>query len=547
MDPASALCSRPATFRAGMPPLLLVIVHTEEEFDWSKPFDRAHNSVANLKELGRGQELFARHGVKPTYMIDYPVASQDEGIRAVAAVAAGSDATIGAHLHPWVNPPFDEIVSSFHSFPGNLPRELEREKLLRLADRIAAAFGMRPVDYLAGRHGRGANTVSILQELGFRSDLSVVAMTDFRAEGGPDFTARGNLCCWDGDPPILRIPHNVADVGYLCRDGRRLFAADGHALLRRIRLPGILSRCGAMTRIRLTPEGFELEDLKACARALVASGAEVLIFSFHSPSLVPGLTPYVRDRADLAEFAGRIDGFLRFFKHDIGGAFGGPGDALAAARAISAGGRANHPLHHGRNDPCDVLSQDVPEGQVRRLEVAPFRQAQVSVVIRLARVIAHIRPGLGGAVEVNDPGTADDVRDLIVGQPERIGPEIEGRDDVPDVGQRHPVVIEATIERVLVGIAQRLPVADREVEHPIERGFFAPSLQVEEHHSGIEVAVSLRNIERSATGRSRNRNRAEHAPAKVGSPKRADVVHHDHIAIEIEDPFHLRCEKLRNP
>ena len=32
------------------------------------------------------------------------------------------------------------------------------------------------------------------------------------------------------------------------------------------------------------------------------SGAAFLNFSFHSPSLAPGHTPYVRDRADLQRF-----------------------------------------------------------------------------------------------------------------------------------------------------------------------------------------------------------------------------------------------------
>lgn len=327
----SASFRRPVRIPRESAPIVLTVVHTEEEFDWSAPFDRAHNGITHLSGLGRAQELFARHGTKPTYMLDYPVAAQDEGVAAVKAVISGSDATIGAHLHPWVNPPFDETISIFNSYPGNLPRGLEKEKLRRLTEQIATSFGARPVDYLAGRYGFGTNTLSILQELGFRSDLSVAAMMDYRAEGGPDYSGWGNFSCWEGEPAILRIPHNVADVGFLCRNAQRLFRPDGTAALRRLHFGGILSRCGAMTRIRLSPEGFHLEHLKACARALVAAGAGVLVFSFHSPSLVPGFTPYVRDREDLAEFLQRVDGFLRFCRTEIGGLFGTPGDVLAAA------------------------------------------------------------------------------------------------------------------------------------------------------------------------------------------------------------------------
>ena len=47
---------------------------------------------------------------------------------------------IGAHLHPWVNPPFVESVSNYNSYPGNLPGALERAKLHKLTSRIEQSF-----------------------------------------------------------------------------------------------------------------------------------------------------------------------------------------------------------------------------------------------------------------------------------------------------------------------------------------------------------------------------------------------------------------------
>jgi hypothetical protein len=326
---------RPIRFPHDMSPLLLTVVHTEEEFDWSAPFDSSKTAITHLSELGRAQDIFARHGAKPTYAVDFSVAGQESGIRAIKAVTQGTQATIGAHLHPWINPPIDEEITTRNSYPGNLPPALEREKLRRLSDQITAAYGTRPTVYLAGRYGFGDHTLAILQELGYRVDLSGVAMTDYGHDGGPDYEAWDNSCFWEGAPAILRIPHNVADVGWLCRDARRPFRVDRSAFLRRLHVGGILSRCGAMSRIRLTPEGFTLSQLEACARALVAAGSRILIFSFHSPSLAPGFTPYVRDRRDLSEFLVRIDGFLRFFRGEIGGVCGLPDDALAAAAAAS--------------------------------------------------------------------------------------------------------------------------------------------------------------------------------------------------------------------
>ena len=55
-------------------------------------------------------------------------------------------------------------------------------------------------------------------------------------------------------------------------------------------------------RIALTPEDMPLADALAAVDAALADDLRLLVFSFHSPSLAPGHTPYVRDAADLRGF-----------------------------------------------------------------------------------------------------------------------------------------------------------------------------------------------------------------------------------------------------
>ena len=43
--------------------------------------------------------------------------------------------------------------------------------------------------------------------------------------------------------------------------------------------------------------------------------------SYHSPSLAPGNTPYVRSEAELEAFLGRIETVLRYFAEELGGEF----------------------------------------------------------------------------------------------------------------------------------------------------------------------------------------------------------------------------------
>jgi hypothetical protein len=327
--------SRSKAKRAAEPPLLLAVVHTEEEFDWSAPFDRRCTRVNHLKEIGRVQEIFTRLGVHATYAVTFPVADDDRGSARLQSALDGCRATIGTHLHPWVNPPFAELLSAANSYPGNLPQELEREKLHRLDERIAASFGQRSCVYLAGRHGFGPHTLPLLQELGYRLDLSGLALTDLSADGGPDYSALGNDPSWEGVPGLLRIPHSVAYAGRICHRGWPGWAVRS-AQLAGGGLAGAMTALRLVRRLRLSPEGSDLAQLKVCASALQAIDCRVFVFSFHSPSVVPGFTPYVRDRDDLQDFLRRIEGFLRFFRDEMGGRFTSPEHLLARWQPVPA-------------------------------------------------------------------------------------------------------------------------------------------------------------------------------------------------------------------
>jgi len=135
-------------------PRLMVIVDTEEEFDWAKPLARANTSVTSIRDQDPAQEIFARHGLVPTYVVDHPVAASDSGAEVLGGYLRAGACQIGAHLHPWVSPPHEEEVSAYNSYAGNLPEALEREKLTRLTRTIAENLGVEPRVFRAGRDRR---------------------------------------------------------------------------------------------------------------------------------------------------------------------------------------------------------------------------------------------------------------------------------------------------------------------------------------------------------------------------------------------------------
>ncbi len=310
------------------PPTLYVVVDTEAEFDWSGPFAREHNSVAAIDAIGRGQAIFDAHGLRPIYVVDYPIASQPHSIKALRNILDRGGCEIGVHLHPWTTPPFDEDVSARNSFAGNLPPALEERKLATLVAKIRESFGVSPAFYRAGRHGIGAETTDMLGRLGIKVDLSVLPGADLRPRFGPDFRGLRATPYRVAGGNIITVPMSRAHVGLAAPLGGVMETVLQRPALTPLRLRSVLSRLGILDTITLTPEGVTIAEQKRLVRAMLRRGDRLFVLHYHSPSLAPGFTPYVRTQAEAEDFVARLGEILRFFFEEIGGMPGYPRDLL---------------------------------------------------------------------------------------------------------------------------------------------------------------------------------------------------------------------------
>ena len=290
---------RPVQLSAEFGRRFLISIDTEEEFDWGAPFQRGGHTTVTVPMLQKFQEFIEKYQVKPTYFIDYSIIKDDEAVAFLRTVAEQQTADIGVHLHPWVNPPFDERVNDHNSFAGNLPKELEEEKLVELRDAIRDKVGITPNSYRAGRYGIGPHTVELLVKHGFVMDSSIRPRFDYSGEGGPDFLAIGSEpFWWNGDEKLLEMPLTTVYSGLL-RKQPGLAAA----LMEKSPLANaLLSRSKMLERIPLTPEGISARETKEAIDVALDDDLRLLVFSFHSPSLSPGHTPYVRTAEDLDSF-----------------------------------------------------------------------------------------------------------------------------------------------------------------------------------------------------------------------------------------------------
>ncbi len=132
---------------------------------------------------------------------------------------------------------------------------------------------------------------------------------------------------------------------------------------------GVFSRLRLLEWIPPSPEGVTLSELHRLMRGFLSRGRRVFVLSYHSSSLLPGSTEYVRSQSDLSGFLSRIEGFLDFFIGELGGVSMTPSElrsrfATAAAAPPFVAARTTAPL---RPQPCSarpaVLGSETSEGQ----------------------------------------------------------------------------------------------------------------------------------------------------------------------------------------
>lgn len=300
------LCSK-VEFEPGFGRRVLLTVDTEEEFDWGGPFTRDAHGLSHIAAIPRFQAFCEEIGAHPIYLVDWPVANDECAAEIIGDAVRRGKADIGAQLHPWVNPPFDEALSVHNSFAGNLPYELEKAKFNELRDRIELAFGKAPLIYRAGRYGLGPHSANILKAGGIKIDTSVRPLFDYSGQNGPDFSKHPVLPYWvDEERSLLEAPMTVVHRGMLRQMGTQLQRTGGNLPT----LLGAFSRLGLLERIALTPEGVTAREALSALDLTNSAQLPLTVLSFHSPSLVAGFTPYTKSEADVETL---YDWFARVF------------------------------------------------------------------------------------------------------------------------------------------------------------------------------------------------------------------------------------------
>lgn len=316
---------KPSMFRhlsvpAEMKPKLMIVIDTEEEFDWDSDFSRDARSVENIQYLPKVFDALEPIGAVPLCVMTHPVMQNIHSAGVMRRSHGHGLCELGTHLHSWVNPPYAEEVNHRNSYACNLEKTLELRKMSALTSIFEQTFDFAPTMFRTGRYGVGANTFEVLAKLGYKTDLSLPPYSNFSRDGGPKTYCWTNTPFWAHEKAcLLSLPVTTGFSGVFASFGPTLAPLLDSRKVKKSRTPGILARSKLLDRNRLTPEGVERKDLCDLMRTLVENGERVLTLSFHSSSLLPGATTYTKDNADVVKMITTLTDTLRYFVDELGG------------------------------------------------------------------------------------------------------------------------------------------------------------------------------------------------------------------------------------
>jgi hypothetical protein len=291
---------------------LLVTIDTEADAPKRRP--KYPLSLDNVKGIPRLQNLFKKYNVKPVYFITYPVATDKESINILKEFLDKKEIEIGAHLHPWTNPPFlSEREKRQLGYPHNSP--LEFEKLSNLTEVIETSFGQKPLSYRAGRYGFDEESLGFLEKLGFSVDSSITPNLNWSFDGGPNFAGFNLIEPYflnpdnikkSGESQVLEVPLSIVLNRELPLSLKRTYSF----LLPEIKF--IFKKTGLIKSLWLRPSISSFEEMKFVINTLTEKGIGIFNMMFHSNEILESASPYSKTKKETENFFLKLEKILDY-------------------------------------------------------------------------------------------------------------------------------------------------------------------------------------------------------------------------------------------
>lgn len=311
-----------ANLKSSKPKVQFILsVDTEEEWDWSGPFPEQNPDVTNIQELPAFQASLRNMGVRPTYFLDYAVVNNPDSVSTLNNIVTAGDTEFGAHLHPWVNPPFYGITTEADSHVINLPIEQVEQKLSTLTDKITENFGRKPQSFRTGRWGINGDILNILIAHGYRFDSSVYPhykneFFDCSSAGTvPYWPSLQKTDCIDSSGSqrqILEIPVSTGFNRHSFQFCNSIHETFTKAPFSHLHLNGILWHSKLLRKLYLSPELCNADEMICLGKTLLEKGQRIFHLYLHSSSLLDNATEMSAKNNAREQITQRVEGFLNW-------------------------------------------------------------------------------------------------------------------------------------------------------------------------------------------------------------------------------------------
>jgi hypothetical protein len=294
----------------------LLSVDTEEEWDWDGPFPEADFSVENLHALPKFQTFCEEKGLRPCYFVDYAaaigLAKQTEFLERVAL----SQCELGAHLHPWANPPYFGKPSEESSHVVNLPLMQVEQKLDALMELFASTLNYKPKAFRTGRWGISEAIMELLYLRGFDVDSSVYPFYKndyFDCYGAPlsaYWPSTTDVLKSGTQRNILEMPVTVGFNRKAFNKASRLHDFSQHPALQVFKPTALLWHSKVLRKIYFSPEVADIGNMIKLADKAIENGQHYLHMYFHSSNLINNGTGFLKSENSYALICERISAVI---------------------------------------------------------------------------------------------------------------------------------------------------------------------------------------------------------------------------------------------
>jgi hypothetical protein len=276
--------------------LFILTVDTEEEWHWDEPFPESDCQVENVQQIPQFQHFCEKIGIRPTYFVDYAVGANDNAVTALRQAQERQQCEIGAHLHPWCNPPYYGPTGEAQSHVVNLPEQQIAAKLDSLTHLLTEKFASQPRSFRTGRWGIDSKVMKLLVSRGYRVDSSMYPYYRneyFSCEDAPLTPYWPNL----NAPQQHGVQRQLMEIPVTAGFNRTSyeFANKLHKLgerqpLKTLHTVGLMWHSRLLRKLYLSPELTHEDDLIRLIDTAQKREHGVIHMYLHSSSLIDGVT-----------------------------------------------------------------------------------------------------------------------------------------------------------------------------------------------------------------------------------------------------------------